>query len=105
MDVLGDGVAVRGPVHEGPEDEHVEGAVEQLDPVARVLCHCVGMLPDYWVACLLKNIALPVKGDVAGAVRTLRVAATPGPEDRVVPLSPQMVGLRFQASARATRCG
>ena len=40
-----------------------------------------------------------VKGDVAGAVRTLR--ATPGPEDRVVPLSPQMVGLRFQASARA----
>ena len=42
-----------------------------------------------------------MKGDVAGAVRTLRAAASPGPEDRVVPLSPQMVGLRFQASARA----
>ena len=42
-----------------------------------------------------------VKGDVAGAVRTLRAAASPGPEDRVVPLSPQMVGLRFQAAARA----
>ena len=42
-----------------------------------------------------------VKGDVAGAVRTLRAAASPGPGDRVVPLSPQMVGLRFQAAARA----
>ena len=42
-----------------------------------------------------------VKGDVAGAVRTLRAAAGSGPEDRVVPLSPQMVGLRFQAAARA----
>ena len=42
-----------------------------------------------------------VKGAVAGALRTLRAAASPGPEDRVVPLSPQMVGLRFQAAARA----
>ncbi len=42
-----------------------------------------------------------VKADVAVAVRTLRAAASPGPEDRVVPLSPQMVGLRFQAAARA----
>ena len=42
-----------------------------------------------------------VKGDVAGAVRKLRAAASPGPEDRVAPLSPQMVGLRFQALARA----
>ena len=42
-----------------------------------------------------------VKGDVAGALRTLRDASSPGPEDRVVPLSPQMVGLRFQAAARA----
>ena len=38
---------------------------------------------------------------VAGAVRTLRAAASPAPEDRVVPLSPKMVGLRFQAAARA----
>ena len=29
-----------------------------------------------------------VKSDVAGAVRTLRDASSPGPEDRVVPLSP-----------------
>ena len=42
-----------------------------------------------------------VKGAVAGAVRTLRAAASPAPEDRVVPLSPKMVGLRFQAAARA----
>ena len=42
-----------------------------------------------------------VKGDVAGAVRTLRDASSPGSEDRVVPLSPQMVGLRFQAAARS----
>ena len=42
-----------------------------------------------------------VKADVAGALRTLRAASSPGPEDRVVPLSPQMVGLRFQAAARA----
>ena len=42
-----------------------------------------------------------VKGDVARAIRTLRAAATPGPTDRVAPLSPKMVGLRFQAAARA----
>ena len=42
-----------------------------------------------------------VKDDVARALRTLQVAASPSPEDQVVPLSPQMVGLRFQASARA----
>ena len=42
-----------------------------------------------------------VKGAVAGAVRTLRAEASPAPEDRVVPLSPKMVGLRFQAAARA----
>ena len=42
-----------------------------------------------------------VKGAVAGAVRTLRAAASPAPEDHVVPLSPKMVGLRFQAAARA----
>ena len=42
-----------------------------------------------------------VKGAVAGAVRTLRAEASPSPEDRVVPLSPKMVGLRFQAAARA----
>ena len=42
-----------------------------------------------------------VKDAVAGAVRTLRAAASPAPEDRVVPLSPKMVGLRFQAAARA----
>ena len=42
-----------------------------------------------------------VKGGVARAIRTLRAAATPGPTDRVAPLSPKMVGLRFQAAARA----
>ena len=37
------------------------------------------------------------------AVRTLRAAASPATEDRVVPLSPKIwVGLRFQAAARAT---
>ena len=42
---------------------------------------------------------------VKGGCRRRRLDAArrgdPGPEDRVVPLSPQMVGLRFQASARA----
>ena len=42
-----------------------------------------------------------VKGGVARAIRTLRAAASPGPADRVAPLSPKMVGLRFQAAARA----
>ena len=43
-----------------------------------------------------------VKGDVARALQTLRSASSPAPEDRVVPLSPQMVGRRrFQAAARA----
>ena len=42
-----------------------------------------------------------VKGGVAPALQTLRAAASPAPEDRVVPLSPKMVGLRFQAAARA----
>ena len=34
-------------------------------------------------------------------IRTLRAATNPATEDRVVPLSPKMVGLRFQAAARA----
>ena len=38
---------------------------------------------------------------VARAIRTLRSAANPAPADGVVPLSPKMVGLRFQAAARA----
>ena len=42
-----------------------------------------------------------VKGGVARAIRTLREAMTPKPGDRVVPLSPQMVGLRFTAAAAA----
>ena len=42
-----------------------------------------------------------VKGGIARALRTMRAAASPAPEDRVVPLSPQMVGLRFAAAARA----
>ncbi len=39
--------------------------------------------------------------DVARALQTLQAAASPSPEDQVVPLSPQMVGLRFQAAALA----
>ena len=42
-----------------------------------------------------------VKGGVARAIRTLRAAASSGPEDRVGPLSPKMVGLRFQPAGRA----
>ena len=42
-----------------------------------------------------------MKGGVARAIRTLRAAATPAPADRVAPLSPKMVGLRFQTAARA----
>ena len=43
-----------------------------------------------------------VKGDKSPAPsRRLRTALSPAPEDQVVPLSPQMVGLRFQAAARA----
>ena len=42
-----------------------------------------------------------VKGGVARAIRTLREATAPKPGDRVVPLSPQMVGLRFTAAAAA----
>ena len=42
-----------------------------------------------------------VKGGVARAIRTLRAAANPAPAARVVPLSPKMVGLQFQAAARA----
>ena len=42
-----------------------------------------------------------VKGGVARAIRTLRAATRPEPADRVVPLSPQMVGLRFTAAAAA----
>ena len=34
-------------------------------------------------------------------IRTLRPAASPAPDDRVVPLSPKMVGMRFSAAARA----
>ena len=42
-----------------------------------------------------------VKDGVARAIRTLRTATTPEPGDRVMPLSAQMVGLRFTAAAQA----
>ena len=41
-----------------------------------------------------------VKDGVARALRTLRAATSPEPADRVVPLSPQMIGLRFTTAAR-----
>ncbi len=42
-----------------------------------------------------------VKDSVARAIRALRAATNPQPGDRVVSLSPQMVGLRFAAAAKA----
>ena len=42
-----------------------------------------------------------VKDGMARAIRTLRTATTPEPGDRVMPLSAQMVGLRFTAAAQA----
>jgi integrase len=42
-----------------------------------------------------------LKNGPARAVRALRAALSPEPADRVVPLSPQMVGLRFTAAAVA----
>ena len=42
-----------------------------------------------------------VKDGVARALRTLRASTNPEPSDRVVPLSAQMVGLRFTAAALA----
>ena len=44
-----------------------------------------------------------VKDGVARALRTLRAATSPEPGDRVVPLSAQMIGLRFTAAARKRR--
>ena len=41
-----------------------------------------------------------VKDGVARAIRTLRTATSPEPGDRVVPLSAQMVGLRFTVAAQ-----
>ena len=41
-----------------------------------------------------------VKDGVARALRTLRAATSPEPGHRVVPLSAQMIGLRFTAAAR-----
>ena len=42
-----------------------------------------------------------VKDGVARAIRTLRASTSPEPGDRVVPLSAQMIGLRFTAAAQA----
>lgn len=42
-----------------------------------------------------------VKNGVARAIRTLRATTSPNPGDRVVPLSPQAVGIRFTAAATA----
>ena len=42
-----------------------------------------------------------VKDGVARAIRALRTATSPEPGDRVVPLSAQMVGLRFTVAAQA----
>ena len=41
-----------------------------------------------------------VKDGVARALRTLRAATRPEPDDRVVPLSAQMIGLRCSATAQ-----
>ena len=46
-----------------------------------------------------------VKDGVARALRTLRVATSPEPGDRVVLLSAQMIGLRFTAAALAAGVG
>ena len=40
-----------------------------------------------------------MKDGVARALRLLRAATSPEPGDRVVPLSAQMIGLRFTAAA------
>ena len=40
-----------------------------------------------------------VKDGVARAIRTLQASTNPEPADRVVPLSPQMIGLRFTAAS------
>ena len=42
-----------------------------------------------------------VKDGVARAIRTLRATTSPEPAERVVPLSAQMIGLRFTAAAQA----
>ena len=42
-----------------------------------------------------------VKGGVARALRALRAATSPESGDRAVPLSAQMIGLRFTAAAAA----
>ena len=42
-----------------------------------------------------------MKDGVARAIRTLRAATGPAPADQVVPLSPQMIGLRFTTAAAA----
>ena len=42
-----------------------------------------------------------VKNGVARAIRTLRAVTSQAPADRVVPLSAQMIGLRFAAAATA----
>ena len=44
-----------------------------------------------------------VKDGVARALRTLRAATSPEPGDRLVPLSAQMIGLRFTVAA-VTAC-
>ena len=41
-----------------------------------------------------------VKDGVARGIRALRAATSPEPDDRVVPLSAQMIGLRFTAAAQ-----
>ena len=41
-----------------------------------------------------------MKDGVARTLRTLRAATSPEPGDRVVPLSAQMIGLRFTAAAQ-----
>ena len=44
-----------------------------------------------------------VKDGVARALRTLRATTSPELGDRVVPLSPQMIGLRFHGCGAGRR--
>ena len=46
-----------------------------------------------------------MKDGAARAVRLLRAATSPEPGDRVVPLSAQMIGLRFRLASELTSRG
>ena len=83
----------------GVESDEVAVERGRLDAVIAGLLFMAGMRRSE--VSVLRWADVAAAAAAAGMLVAVRLGPGPAPEDQVVPLSPQMVGLRFQAAARA----